>query len=310
MKEIFVAIVSVAISASSLWADTNDPDKITRMVDGCIPTNWVVTSSTKPVPIRGLSKPIAQYVFTETTRPLTLVLSPGQTNTFYPTLILLAFPSERAKEIDEAVVREGHMSDYPPLVFCLNDQYVFVTSPGYINRGLHTPEAEASLRDLKEAMARWTTVKYHIDAGNQRVPAEALAPIMKELTTRLSTLGEKFPELAEFAKRKADARAPLEIRFSQGVGKIVEMRGVRSEDLAPKGIDLYFLVRPKDQPVWTEESPNALIPLDHLGMDLYSGFVLSREATPGLEKQLTDIFSEYRQRFRDLNIKGANPPSR
>ena len=135
---------------------------------------------------------------------------------------------------------------------------------------------------------------------------EASVRIVKSFVGEVSALSSEFPELAKFTKRTPDPQTQTEVRFSQGVGPIKEMRGVRTRDLQPKGIDLHFLLRSKDNPVWTEGLPDAIIPLDNIGMDLYSGFVLSKEATPNLDGKLTAIFVKHRQLLKDLNKKAAN----
>ena len=135
---------------------------------------------------------------------------------------------------------------------------------------------------------------------------ESSVQIVRSFVAEVSALAGEFPELAEFSKRNPATQTQTEVRFSQGLGRIKEMRGVRARDLEAKGIDLHFLVRPKDNPVWTEYSPNAIIPLDALGMDLYSGFVLSKEATPDLDKTLAAILERHRQLLIDLDKKAAN----
>ena len=188
MKRTLAAIGSVVILGQLVWADTTDADKITRMFNACMPTNWMFASSLKPVPVRGLSNPIAQFTFTETTKTLGFGLSPGKTNTFHPTLILLAFPAAGAKEIAGAVEHNQARSDYPPLIFCLNDQYIFVTSPGYINNGLHTPEAENSLQDLKHALAKCTTIRYDIEPDGA---SNGSQPIRSETNSTPSATGSR-----------------------------------------------------------------------------------------------------------------------
>jgi len=179
MKRAITAIAAVVILGHSAWGDAGEADKIARMFKACIPTNWTVAPAMKALPVRGLSNAIAQFTFTETTKMLGWESSPGRTNTFRPTLALLAFGSARAREIEEAVEREQNHSDYPPLIFCVDAQYVFVTSPGYINRGLHTPEAEASLRDLKEALAKCLVVKYNLEPAGAANP-DGSGPIRSE----------------------------------------------------------------------------------------------------------------------------------
>jgi len=134
---------------------------------------------------------------------------------------------------------------------------------------------------------------------------ESLAQVVMSFIVDISALSTEYPELAGFVDRKSDLQSPTEVRFSQGVGPIKEMRGVRARDLEPKGIDLHFLVRRNDNPVWTEGFPDAIVPLDNLEMTLYSGYVLSQQSTPGLDGRLAAIFSEYRQRLRSLNKKAA-----
>jgi hypothetical protein len=132
---------------------------------------------------------------------------------------------------------------------------------------------------------------------------EASAQIMQSFVAQVSALADEYPELAEFKNRNPDTQTELEVRFSHGVGAIKEMRGVRTQDLEPKGIYLNFLIRRKDDPVWTD---GPMIRLNALGMDLYSGYVLSEEATPGLNEILKTIFSEHWQLFLELNEKSAN----
>lgn len=164
-------VLAVAL-AQSASAGSNEGDDIVQTFSACIPTNWIAAPFTKPVPLRGLTNPTAQIVLTESSKMLTWELSPAKSQTFHPTLILLAFPASRAKEIETTVEQQKIRSDYPPIIFCSNAQYVFVTSPGYINRGLHTPEAEATLTDLKEALAKSMIIEYKIEPAHPAKPSQ------------------------------------------------------------------------------------------------------------------------------------------
>lgn len=143
-------------------------------------------------------------------------------------------------------------------------------------------------------------------AGPQKkadaTPDEVVAHFVKEL----EAVAGEFPELSEFQKRDRKGDRALEVRFARGVGKITEMRAVRPTDLEPKGIWLDFLLRKKDDPVWTELTPRSLIDLDHLGLDLYSGFVLSSQASKGLAERLTAIFERHRTWLEEINRKIAS----
>ena len=134
------------------------------------------------------------------------------------------------------------------------------------------------------------------------VQLDASALIVQSFVAEVSALAIAFPELAGFADRNPDTQAPLEVRFSQAVGSMNEMRGVRPQDLKAKGIDLHFLVLRKGHPVWTD---GPIIPLDTFGMNLYSGYVLSEDATPGLNEKLGSIFSKHRKLFQELNENSA-----
>ncbi|MDF3130627.1 hypothetical protein P0Y35_15570 [Kiritimatiellaeota bacterium B1221] len=131
---------------------------------------------------------------------------------------------------------------------------------------------------------------------------DSSSQIVQSFVSQVSALAGAFPELAGFTNRDPDTQTQLEVRFSQGVGEIKTMRGVRTQDLKPKGIELHFLVLQKNNPVWADGS---IIPLDALGMELFSGYVLSEDATPGLNEKLASIFSKHRQLFLELNKDSA-----
>jgi hypothetical protein len=167
---ITAAVVALAL-AQLASAGSNEGDKIVQALSACIPTNWIAAPSAKPAPLRGLTNPAAQIVLTESSKTLTWDLSPAKSQTFHPTVILMAFPAGRSKEIETAVEQQKIRSDYPPLIFCSNAQYVFVTSPGYINRGLHTLAAEATLTDLKAALAKSMIIEYNIEPAHPAEPS-------------------------------------------------------------------------------------------------------------------------------------------
>ncbi|MFZ5833719.1 MAG: hypothetical protein ACOY3P_26835 [Planctomycetota bacterium] len=122
---------------------------------GPLPAGWMLTESTDPKqfkPLRGLSNPVAQLKLTDHSTTLTRDLAPGKPETFHPTLILLVFPRSQLETVEEAAEKEAVRSDCSPMIFGQTDQYVFVTSPGYVNRGLHSPEAEATVERLKASL--------------------------------------------------------------------------------------------------------------------------------------------------------------
>jgi hypothetical protein len=78
---------------------------------------------------------------------------------FHPTVILLLFPISDMQKVEKAVREQGLRSDFPPIIFGLVDGYILVTSPGYVNEGLHTPEAEATVQELKEALRKKVRIR-------------------------------------------------------------------------------------------------------------------------------------------------------
>ena len=133
------------------------------------------------------------------------------------------------------------------------------------------------------------------------------AQVVTHLTDELAQLEGKFPEFADFGERQWDPERPLEIRFRHGVAKSVEMRGVLPSDIQPKGAALDFALLPKNRPVhMTLKRPRACIHLDHLEMMLLSEFVLSDEATEGLDERLETILEKHRTWLEDIDKAAAN----
>jgi hypothetical protein len=150
------------------------------------------------------------------------------------------------------------------------------------------------------------------EATKPRVPLDTVEQIVNSFVADVTALSTTFPELTGFPKRNSDQLSATHVQFSKGLRSYHEMRGVRTTDLEPKGIYLNFMVRPKDDPVWTECTEETLICLESLDVDLYSSFTLSPQASPGREEKLTEIFRNRRQDFRDLGdrakLKPKDPP--
>jgi len=137
-------------------------DDVARLLRGSLPAEWVLSSSVDPgrfKPLRGLPHPLAQLTLANQSDTLTWVLSPEKWKILHPTLTLLLFPISDLQEVEEAVRQQGYRSDFPPVIFGLIDEYILVTSPGYVNEGLHTPEAEATIQELKDALKRTVQIR-------------------------------------------------------------------------------------------------------------------------------------------------------
>ena len=136
-----------------------------------------------------------------------------------------------------------------------------------------------------------------------KTPAEVVA----RFAAAVGALEGTFPELAGFRERNPELQNALEVRFSRNLRAIKEMRGPSPGDLGPNGIDLHFLVRTNDNPVWTTLSPDGLILLKNQGLTVYSGFILPDPATPGLGEKLTAIFAKHRVLLVELDKQAAKP---
>ncbi|MBN1550138.1 hypothetical protein JW979_01665 [bacterium] len=172
MMKIVITVIFWALLTLPASVSSDDSEELVRLFASCIPDNWTVAVSTDAGPIRGLSHPAAQLIFTESNRWLTCDESIGHAKAFHPTLLLQVFLKDRQQEVESASKREHIRSDYPPLVVGFNDQYIFVTSPGYINQGLRSPEADAVLTDLWKSFARCMTVEYHIGQDTSEIQAD------------------------------------------------------------------------------------------------------------------------------------------
>lgn len=126
-----------------------------RFLPDSLPTDWTLTISTDFNtfrPLRGLTNAVAQLTLVNTSVVLKRDLAPEESKEFHPNLILFVFPKSELKVVEQAVENERFRSDYPPIVFGRTEKYIFVTSPGYVNDGLHTPEAEVIIQKLKDSL--------------------------------------------------------------------------------------------------------------------------------------------------------------
>ena len=115
-----------------------------------------------------------------------------------------------------------------------------------------------------------------------------LGMVVAHCESDLKSIEGRFPELAGFSRRPAEDR-PMDLVFS---GR------------ERTRLDLRFKIRTADDPVATTpgEDGQALIRAKTLGYDLYSGFELSGQPTPGLVEELTRILARH-VRVSDANQK-------
>lgn len=118
------------------------------------PVMEAITDAEQFKPLRNLSKPIAQVMLTNPSVTLHWEPVPGRTMVFHPSLDLLVFPIADLNTIEEEVRKGDMRSDYPPVIFGITREHVLVSSPGHINKGLHTPEAETTIEELKQSLKR------------------------------------------------------------------------------------------------------------------------------------------------------------
>jgi hypothetical protein len=161
MKRIPVILLS-GLLVAGCSAPPNPIKHTTTYLPNSLPAGWVVNSSTNPEqfkPLRGLNYPIAQLTLANASVTLKRELVPGKTKVFHPNLILLVFPKSELDVVEQAVRQNVFRSDYPPIIFGLTDEHVFVTSPGYVNEGLHTPEAETTIQELRTSLKKTMGIK-------------------------------------------------------------------------------------------------------------------------------------------------------
>ena len=149
------AIFMIGFLLAGCSAPSESGHQAAAFLPGPLPDKWTATCSTDSdafKPLRGLTNAVAQITLVNTSETLTQELTPERTRTFYPNLVLLVFDKSELRLVEQVVEKEAFRSDYPPIVFGQTDKHVFVTSPGYVNQGLYTPEAIAITKKLKSSL--------------------------------------------------------------------------------------------------------------------------------------------------------------
>lgn len=153
-----LAIPLIAVVFLGCSSSPSRPGPVaTSFLPGAPPAGWTVavTADARQFkPVRGLANPIVQVTLTDSTAHLHREFWPGRSKTFHPNIVLLVFPVDDLGTVENAVRKESKNSDCPPMVFGASKTHVFVTSPGYVNGGLHAPEAEAKIQALKDSLRR------------------------------------------------------------------------------------------------------------------------------------------------------------
>lgn len=142
------------------FAHPNAAVPAVTLIRNLLPAAWTLASTVDSArfrPVLGLTNPLGQITLTAPGKQLTRDVAPGRPEAFHPNVVLLVFPKREAAPIAAAVAKHAASSRNPPMVFGWNKDFIFVTSPGYLNGGVHTADAQAAIRELKASLAAGIT---------------------------------------------------------------------------------------------------------------------------------------------------------
>ena len=158
--EHFLVVGEDGTVKSDFFEHPNAAVPAVKLIQNLLPTGWSLASTVEPAqfrPVTGLTNPLGQITLTEPGKQLLREVVPGRPETFPPTVVLLVFARHEAERVVAAVAKPAAGAANPPLVFGWSRDYIFVTSPGYLNGGVQSEDAQATVQELKASLAAGIT---------------------------------------------------------------------------------------------------------------------------------------------------------
>jgi hypothetical protein len=158
--ENFLVIGEDGSVKSDFFEHPNAAVPAVKLIQNLLPTGWSLASTVEPAqfrPLSGLANPLGQITLAAPGKQLTRNVAPDRQVTFQPNVVLLLFARREAERVAAAVAKTAAGSRNAPMIFGWSRDYIFVTSPGYINDGVQSEDAHATIRELKASLAAGIT---------------------------------------------------------------------------------------------------------------------------------------------------------
>jgi len=160
MNRLAIALLSAVTIATSALADT---ESTIQDIKSVLPNGWELNLRTNAVALRGVGAPSFGIDLVNMNTQLDVWFSEEKNVHINPSFTLFFYPRDQEQQINKAIEQEQFRSDYPPIYFALTPEFVVLTTPGMINRGVHTEEADKSIESVTETLRE----HWRNDSSNQ-----------------------------------------------------------------------------------------------------------------------------------------------
>ena len=158
--EHFLVVAEDGAVKSDFFEHPNALVPVVKLVRNLLPGAWTLAFTVDPAqfrPVLGLANPLGQITLTAPGKQLTRDVASGRQENFHPHVVLLVFSRREAERVAAAAAKPAGSSRHLPIIFGWSRDYIFVTSPGYLNGGVHSEDAQAAIQELKASLAAGIT---------------------------------------------------------------------------------------------------------------------------------------------------------